>query len=144
MPHFDGIVFTVSKAEVPCYVIDQLKPRRIALICTPASQAHAEEIRAHAQKQGALVDSIHQIQDPDSTQETRHATRHLLEQMRQSNCEALAVDVTGGKTPMSLGAFMAAEETGATSLYVATHSGPNLKQPDMRSAKIVTVSTPNQ
>jgi len=50
------------------------------------------------------------------------------------------VDVTGGKLPMSLGAFMAAEESGADTLYVASEFDPQLKRPDMRTARIRRIS----
>lgn len=139
---FDGIVFTVSNADVPRYVIEYLKPKRVGLVCTAESQGYADQIKAHMQAEGGSVHEVIQIGNPDDPQESRRAARYLLDGMRHSGCETLAVDVTGGKTPMSLGAFMAAEEAGATTLYVATHFDTTLKQLDMRTARIVPVSIP--
>jgi N-acetylmuramic acid 6-phosphate (MurNAc-6-P) etherase len=50
------------------------------------------------------------------------------------------VDITGGKTPMSVGAFMAAEERGATSLYVTAPHGDNGL--NTAKARIRAISTP--
>ena len=141
--YFDGIVFTVSNADVPRHVIECLKPKRIGLVCTAESRQYADQIKAHMQAQGGSVHDVVQIGNPDDPQESRRAARYLLDGMKQGGCETLAVDVTGGKTPMSLGAFMAAEEAGATTLYVASHFDNTLKQFDMRTAPVVRVSTPS-
>lgn len=140
--NFDGIVFTVSNAEVPRHVIEQLKPQRIGLICTAESQGFADQIKAYFSSQGGST-TIASINDANDPQECRRATYYLLEGLRQSGCERLAVDVTGGKTPMSLGAFMTAEEAGATTLYVTTHFDSALKKFEMRTARIVRVSMPH-
>ncbi|RMD85019.1 MAG: TIGR02710 family CRISPR-associated protein, partial [Candidatus Dadabacteria bacterium] len=53
-----------------------------------------------------------------------------------------AVDVTGGKVPMSLGAFMAAEEAGTPSIYVTAEYDARLQRPRAETARVVRLSTP--
>jgi hypothetical protein len=58
--------------------------------------------------------------------------------MRAEGVRNVAVDVTGGKVPMSLGAFMAAEEAALDSLYVTTAWRDG--KPDASTAKLTRIS----
>lgn len=138
---YDGIVFTVSKPDTPCWVIESVRPRVVGLIHTEASREAAEAIRACAGKVGAQV-FAQQIADPDDPFDSRQAAAYLLSRMKRDGCNSLGVDITGGKVPMSLGAFMAAEEQGATSLYVTCAFDAQLKRPDMTTARLTRVSQP--
>ena len=53
----------------------------------------------------------------------------------------LSEQTTGGKTPMSIGAFMAAEERGATSLYVTAPQGDDGL--NTTKARILAISIPS-
>jgi hypothetical protein len=138
---WDALIFTVSKTEVPFWVIEHLKPRHVGLIASHESTAAAEEIQAFAQKHqaGALVKTI---DSPDDVGQSRIAARALVSDLRKQGCRAIAIDLTGGKVTMSLGAFIAAEESSLHSLYVSTVFDTALKKPDMRTAKILCVSRP--
>lgn len=133
-----AIVFTVSNPDVPDWVMQQLKPMAVAFIATEQSRESAERLFRSAERLGirALMPVI--LANPDNPAESRdHAAALLVELADQGR---LAVDVTGGKTPMSLGAFMAAEEFGAKTLYVTcTYLNGRL---DLRSAKIACISQP--
>ena len=139
---FDALIFTISRTEVPFWVIEQLKPRYIGLIATQQSREVAEEIKAFA-KNRQTDTLIETIQEPDDPAQSRFALQNLLEGLRKLNCQTIAVELTGGKVTMSLGAFMAAEELGLHSLYVSTQFDRNLNKPDMRTAKILCVSRPH-
>lgn len=139
----DGIVFTVSKADTPRFVINRCRPRKVYLICTPESHTAANEVARVAEGAGFKLCGIHEINDPDHPDETRHVASAMLSALRESGCRLPAVDLTGGKAPMSLGAFMAAEENAATSLYVATSFDGALRVPDMRTARILRISGPS-
>lgn len=115
--YIHGIAFTVSRADVPLWVIDRLKPRWIGLIATEQSRAQAETVSQEARKRGIEILEPVWLNDPDDPADARDKTRALLEALLEKG--ACAVDVTGGKQPMSLGAFMAAEELGVKSLYVS-------------------------
>jgi predicted neuraminidase len=116
----------------------QLKPKAVAFIATELSLPVAEELRQQAIKLGITALEPVLLADPDNPALCRKLTAELLVELADHG--RLAVDVTGGRTPMSLGAFMAAEELGAGTLYVSCQY-PNGK-PDMASAAIVCISTP--
>lgn len=138
---WDGIVFSISHADTPKWVIESRKPTVIGLLATQQSKASAEEIRQSALAQGVKVLDMIYIDNPDDIKEVQQETLHLINRLQQQSCEHIAVDITGGKTPMSLGAFIAAEEARVTSLYVSSEFDAKLKQVDMRTTKLITVSS---
>lgn len=135
-PH--AIIFTVSREEVPLWVLDQLKPRWAGFLATSFSEEAARKLVTEARKRGALALEPVLMENADDPAEARDKIRYLLGQLREKG--TCAVDVTGGKTPMSLGAFMAAEELGAKTIYVSTEY--NQGKPDMRTAAILCISKP--
>lgn len=135
----DALVFTVSKPEVPAWVMTQLRLKAVGFIATEQSRDAAGELRRTAERQGVRALEPVCLADPDNPAESRDRTAALLVEL--ADYGRLAVDVTGGKTPMSLGAFMAAEECGARTLYV-TCEYPQGK-PDMRTAAIACISRPS-
>jgi hypothetical protein len=60
--------------------------------------------------------------------------------LQKNGCKNIAVDITGGKVTMSLGAFMAAEEAGVQTIYISTEFDVALKAPRMDTAKIISIS----
>lgn len=140
--HWDAIAFTVSRKELPLWVIEMCRPKRIGLVATGASQAAALEIANVAKQKGIELSGQVYLENPDDPAEAMAQTRHVLERLREAGARRIAVDVTGGKTPMSLGAFMAAEELGVSSLYVSSVYDAELKKPDMHTAEIHCISKP--
>lgn len=137
--HVDAIVFTVSNPHVPGWVIQQLCPKTVGFIATEQSRDSAERLKKRAERQRILALEPLILNDPDDPRESRDCTAALLIELADQG--ALSVDVTGGKTPMSLGAFMAAEELGAKTLYVTC--GYQHGKLDLRSAKIACISQPS-
>lgn len=137
---YDGLVFTVSKAETPAWVLDQIKPKAAVFVVSEQSRGAVDELKA--QVPGIANLPILTVADVDDPADTRQAVRQAVEWLKAIGCTHIAVDVTGGKVPMSLGAFMAAEEMGQDSLYVSTRFDAQLNRPNMRTAKIVVVSRP--
>lgn len=138
----DAIAFTVSHKELPLWVIRVSRPAHVGLIATADSKPAAREIAQHAEKQGIRVHGPVYIENPDDPAEALAQTRLILSRLREAGAHNIAVDITGGKTPMSLGAFMAAEEMGVSSLYVASRYDATLRKPDMSTAKIHCISKP--
>lgn len=138
----DAIAFTVSHKELPLWVIRSSRPAHIGLIATADSKQAALEIAQQAEKQGIRVHGPVYVENPDDPAEALAQTRLILSRLREAGARHIAVDITGGKTPMSLGAFMAAEEMGVSSLYVASRYDATLRKPDMSSAKIRCISRP--
>jgi len=137
---WDGIVFTVSHSSVPEWVMKRCKPSMIALIATPQSAPASCQLTEIAASLNIRVASTRIITDPDDPQQARRAVAAALEEMREAALVHLAVDVTGGKTPMSLGAFMAAEEAESDSMYISSRFDVDLKKPDMTTASIRRIS----
>lgn len=140
--HWDALAFTVSHKELPLWVIDACRPAHVGLIATEQSRTAAQEIASFARQNGIQVQNIVYLENPDDPAEALAQTRQVLARLRDAGAEKIAVDITGGKTPMSLGAFMAAEEMGASTLYVSCGFDGKLNRPDTRSAAIVRISRP--
>lgn len=135
--NWQGLIFTVSKEHLPCWVIEQIRPERIGLLVTEQSAEAGKRIQQQAERMGIQV-YRRLIDNPDDPHEAYSSARALLEQMRDGGEGRYAIDLTGGKVTMSIGAFMAAEESGIDSLYVSTEF--NNGRPDMRTAHIISVS----
>lgn len=136
--HVDAIVFTVSNPDVPEWVMQQLRPKAVGFIATEQSRDSAVRLKKSAERQRMVALEPVILINPDDPRESRDRTAALLIDLADHG--ALSVDVTGGKTPMSLGAFMAAEELGAKTLYVTCEY--QYGKLDLRSAKIACISQP--
>lgn len=139
---WDAIVFTLSHPDVPQWVMQQARPKIIGILATEQSRAAADEVRAAAKGLGIRVAGVLTLHEPDDPREAKRLVAHLIQLAAEQEAEHLAVDITGGKTTMSLGAFMAAEEAGAATLYVSTKYDETLRRPDMRTAHIRCISSP--
>jgi len=137
--HWDGIVFTVSHFEVPKWVMTQYKPAKIALIVTEQSREAATSIEDLAKTLNIQVCDVRSV-DADNPKESQAAVTHVLKSMREQGMKHMAVDVTGGKVPMSLGAFMAAEESHVDSIYVTANFDKALKKLNLTTARLCRIS----
>lgn len=139
---WDGLLFTVSNPILPEWVLSCVEPKTIALLATSHSLEAAQTVKAYAGERGIRVLPITLLSDPDDPDEARRRCKELLDALRAAGSQRPAVDITGGKTPMSVGAFMAAEERGVTSIYVT--SPVDDKGLNTVKARIRAISTPNQ
>jgi hypothetical protein len=139
---FDALLLPISKPDVPCWLIDTLRPVRIALIATPQSQAAAQQVEAYARAANVGIAASLTLPDANDTAAFREHAARLIRQLREAGAVRIAVDSTGGKVPMSLGLFMAAEEAGVTTIYVSTHFDAPLKRPRLESARLITLTSP--
>lgn len=140
--HWDGLIFTVSKAELPVLVLQRLKPGHVGLIASEQSRVHAEAILREAEALGIRSHGLVRVDNPDDPAEARERTHALLNRLRAAGATHCAVDITGGKTPMSLGAFMAAEEAGVSTLYLASRYDDKLQRPDPQTSRLHCISRP--
>jgi hypothetical protein len=141
--HWDAVAFTISHDEVPIRVLQRhIDAERVGLIYSERSRPAAEAIKKFLVEQGKHPPEEQIVHNADDPAEARRKTRFLLEFWRAENLTGLAVDVTGGKTPMSLGAFLAAEEIGASTLYVTAEYDPKLQKPNLETAQIRCLSRP--
>jgi hypothetical protein len=133
-----AILFTVSRKEVPTWVMQRTRPAWVGLI---GSQSQAEPVQAleHvAAEAGIRVVGTRLVRDPDDPAEALAAARELLAALGANGVSNVAVDVTGGKVPMSLGAFMAAEEAKVDSIYVSVEYRNGAPQPETASIRRVS------
>ena len=137
-PHWQVLIFTVSQSDVSNWVINFTRPHAIGLLITDFSQPAAEKIKQFAQKQSIEIILSEIINNPDDPAEVAIKTKSLIFAFKDLNLTSIAVDITGGKTPMSLGAFMAAEENACDSIYVSCRY--HNKMPDMTTAELKAIS----
>ena len=118
-----GLIFTVGKQTHTIeYAIAQQKPEFIALICTDITENEADEV---VSKFGGNTEMIRKrLVDPFDMEEIRATTQSLIKWLSQNlPKDAIAVDITGGMTTMSVGAFLAADELQIDSQYVRSNYG---------------------
>ena len=139
---WEAVVFSVSNSEVPLWVLEQVVPKVVGLMVTDFSKDAGEKISAFAKKKGFRVLAPVLIDDPDDPAEARTKTGRLLEDVSALGYSKVAVDITGGKTPTSVGAFMAAEEAGVDTIYVSTEFDKEQRRPRMETARIRRISQP--
>lgn len=137
-----GLIFTVSREEVPRWVMETIRPSMVGFVASNESRKVSEVLAQVASKLDVRTVETVMLDDPDDPAGARMRTRYLIDFMRARGAISIAVDVTGGKTPTSIGAFMAAEECGVETIYVTSRFDAELKKPDMRTARIVCVSRP--
>ncbi|HFQ91602.1 MAG TPA: hypothetical protein ENK29_01840, partial [Chromatiales bacterium] len=137
---WQGVIFTVSHEETPRWVIDMVEPDAIALVATMQSMPAAESLLGHAREKGIRATGPLLLDEADDPGETRDQVKRAIRKMRREGIQHIAVDVTGGKTPMSLGAFMAAQELAVPAIYVTAPHDEKLRRPDLTRAVVRVVS----
>ena len=138
----DAIVFLVSNIEVPRWVMQKVRPAHVGFIATAKSLPYAQALEVEARTLGLRAHGLIEINDPDNPADSRQAVRQMICRMRDAEAKEIAVDVTGGKTPMSLGAFMAAEELAVQTIYITSEFDPSLKKPQMNTARVMSIHRP--
>jgi hypothetical protein len=139
--HWTALLFTVSRADVPAWVMERARPTWVGFVGTAFSVEAVQSLVEQAQALGIRVVGTREVADADDPEAARTAVHALLAELKRNGVSNVAVDVTGGKVPMSLGAFMAAEEARVDSLYV-TVGYDEQRQPKPETARIRCVSRP--
>ena len=137
----DSLIFTFSRDELPRWVVGQLRPKWVGLVPSHETRESAERLAKNLEANGIRT-RLHTVDDPDDPGLTQIAVRELIHKARTEGFENSAVDITGGKVPMSLGAFMAAEEAGVPSFYVTSQYDRETRRIRPGSQRIINVSTP--
>ncbi len=133
-----GLVFSFSRIELAEWVIDEIQPLWVGLLLTEQTQKHGLDLKARLKTKNIQVET-RLIDQPDSPEQAFKQTKSLLNSPAlDKTVGEVAVDITGGKVPMSLGAFMAAEESGVDSIYITSEYRDG--KPDMSTAKIISIS----
>ena len=119
---WDGIVFTVSRANLPKWVIDTHHPdlKGVALIATQQSRQEAEQIEQHAKTREIEHVFIEMIPDHLDINDVQNHTELAVRKLMDKGIANPAIDVTGGTVTMSLGSYKAAVATNTDTLYIAS------------------------
>ncbi len=122
-----AIVIPVSRREQPEWILRHLRPEQVSLLYTRKTKEVAVRL---AREFGGTVtfepdaaaiergDDV--LEHPDDPQASRALVQSFLRRFEAHGVPRAKtfVDTTGGKVPMSIGAFQAAEELGVSSIYV--------------------------
>lgn len=134
----DALLIPVSRREQPEWLIRHLKPRYCALLCTAQSRGVALQL---VQDFGETVHFLHgaekiraghdMISNPDDPLQSKEIGKRCIQHFLADNLspKRIFVDTTGGKVPMSIGLFQAAEENGVSSIYVVGTQDGLIKDP---------------
>lgn len=123
-----AIVIPVSRREQPEWILRHLKPEFAGLLYTEKSRDIALQLARDFTGQCRFVVSLADIEnrhdmldDPDDPARVKEMTRKFVRQFMGHGIpnDKIFVDTTGGKVPMSIGAFQAAEEEGVSSIYIS-------------------------
>lgn len=123
----EGIVIPVSRYEQPAWILRHLEPEVVAFLYTSWSRDQALRLAEEFGTRAVFSPSREEIERTEMMLDRPHdpvAAKKLVERFlrrfREQGIprERTFVDTTGGTAPMSIGAFLAAEETGASSIYV--------------------------
>lgn len=117
LDNYSALVFTVSRPDIPIWLIKAYKPSAVGLIGSAMFSESIETIEAFASEQG-IPCFVRALENPDVVERAKRETAEVIKAIKAIGIEDIAVDVTGGKVPMSLGAFLAADEHCLDTLYV--------------------------
>lgn len=136
----DALVLPVSHRTQPEWLICQLKPKFVALLYTERSRGLAAQLAEDYSRVATFCPSTeeirlgtHELSSPDDLPASKALVGQFLEQLTAKGIprSRILVDTTGGKVPMSIGAFQAAEERQVASIYLRG------KQPETNKAGFV-------
>jgi len=133
----DAIVIPVSiHPTQPKWIINCMNPTSVAFLYTEKTKDVALSIVrdfkgitiSFIPSEEEIESKEYIINNPDDPLESKEKARMFIRMFKAKGIQAnkIFVDTTGGKVPMSIGAFQAAEEEGVSSIYiVGTVEDPN-------------------
>lgn len=135
----DGAIYTVSKKETPIWCMEKIKPNHVILIGSVKTAEVEQQIQEQAQRRHIHVQQVIKLHDVDDVVECREQTLHAIQELRHQGCKRIAVDITGGKTTMSIGAFQAGDQENIDVIYITAPYDRNLGHPNLELAKIYAI-----
>ena len=138
---FKAAIIPVSKREQPEWIIRHLKPNYVSLVFTEQTKEYAKSlIKDFSDK----IDFFPNLEDmdnpsyilstPDNVEEAQKKAKKYIRKYIQKGIESsdIFVDTTGGKVPMSIGMFQAAEQVGVSSIYIIGTDNGLILKPDIK------------
>lgn len=137
-----AIIVPVSRTEQPEWIIRHLEPKYVAFLYTEQKKNHAIKLIKLFSEKIHFVNTLKEIEqgqnmlsNPDNPNEAKEIVKKFIERFIAQGIkeENIFVDTTGGKVPMSIGAFQAAEEMGVSSIYIVGKGNDGtIKEPSLR------------
>ncbi len=152
-----AVIIPVSRTEPPEWIIRWLKPQEVALIYTEKRESRDAALALVANYHGTtckIIPAAVQINEgdrmlstPDNPVTSKTLVRNYINEFLEKGYKEheIFVDVTGGKTAMSLGMFQAAEEMRVATIYISgKHDGKVKKPTDRDDAQAIYMSDPGK
>jgi hypothetical protein len=121
-----AVVFTVGgQSSTIEYALETQKPELMGFLCSQRTEHVADGIIARYGLDKGCYKK--ELVDPQNIIEIRAKTEFILEWLSQKGLAPgdVVIDITGGMTPMSVGAFSVAEERRIDSQYVKSDYDAN-------------------
>lgn len=139
-----ALVIPVSRPEQPRWLVRWLEPSFVSLLYTEASRTVAAQLADEFAgrgihlfpERGSIASGQMEVSDPNEINQSRQVVLSFLNYYSFKGIPPgeIFVDTTGGKKPMSIGAFQAAEEAGVSSIYVVGRgTRDEIVDPEQRS-----------
>ena len=145
----DAVVIPVSSSphgtKQPAWILHHLKPSWASLLFTAESRSNAQQLIkdfAAPPFNIQFVPPLEQmddqkflIEDPDQAEVAKSLVKDHIQRFvgKEVPVGEIFVDTTGGKVPMSIGAFQAAEEMGVSSIYIVGTREGKIEDPAART-----------
>jgi len=140
-----AVIIPVSSrgTEQPEWIINHLKPKYVAFLCSRESCGNAlkliDEIKecTFINQRKDLSEKIGEIlNDPRDPQDAKYLTKCFIAEFlrRGITRDKIFVDTTGGMVPMSIGSFQGAEEDGVSTIYINGTVAPKMIIEDPRNS----------
>jgi len=126
----DAVIIPVSNSgtDQPQWIINHLKPRFVALVCSKESCDNGRKLLDEYSKHCTFLNTLEELdevrgrilEDPKNPEQAKHLAKAFIVEFLRRNVARgkIFVDTTGGMVPMSIGLFQGAEEEGVSSIYV--------------------------
>lgn len=116
---FDGLVLPGTlQATTAALLIGALEPKRVAFLLTPEARAMPDQVAGKLGLDSAPQNWQRYDEDHTDPLQIYRSLRKIIEAWNDLPRERLAVDVTGGTKPMSIGLAKAAYVLNLPALYV--------------------------
>lgn len=141
----DAVIIPVSDrgTEQPEWIINHLKPKYVAFLCSRESCGNAIKIMSTVKEctfinnENDLVNKTGEIlTNPRNPQDVKNLTKCFIAGLLRRGVarDRIFVDTTGGLVPMSIGSFQGAEEEGVSTIYIngTVQPGNRIEKPEKR------------
>jgi hypothetical protein len=140
-----GFVLFAHNAELCKTLLDKIEPTHVALVY--ADKLELEKIKTMIRARADPIAIVHESRTHSAEiagVSKRAALLAVDALLHQLDAQEIAVDITVGSKPITVGLFMAAEERGVASVYLASDWTGGVRSTDTKKQRLVYVSKGSQ